>query len=500
MLQHRSIFLFLISTALLSAQATTGWRLTWSDEFNGPANTPPDPAKWNFDLGGGGWGNSEQEVYTNSLANAFQDGHGHLVIRAIKDSNGNFTSARLRTGMTTSTDTANLSWQYGKIEARIKIPFGPGVWPALWMLGSNINAVSWPTCGEMDILENFGANQPNEDAATVHGTIHGPNYSGANGIGAPYHLPWQQKFTDDFHLFSVEWSQDSVRFFVDGTNYKTITPAALPSGSTWVFNHPFFIILNLAIGGPGTFLGTPTPNTPFPQDYVIDYVRVYNSVSLPAGKPSIAPGGIVNAASGLGTIAPGGLVTLYGVNLADTNYDSLFKNGSFSTSTPSGVSVSVNGVAAPLTYVSPSQINFQLPWETTLAPQPVNVAVSWNGNTSDPQAVTVTPAAPSVFLDSSNGVALSASTQGITVLYGNGFGAASASVADGAPNPGASAIVSSCSLSIAGQPAAIAYCGTAPGEIIDQLNFVYPPGIVPGTAVLIAQLTINGVTGSFQIP
>jgi uncharacterized protein (TIGR03437 family) len=498
MLKHSLVFLFLLSPALSLAQTTSGWHLVWSDEFNGVANSPPDPTKWNYDIGGGGWGNGEQEVYTNSTNNSFQDGKGNLVIRAIKDSNGNFTSARLRTGMTSSTDTANLSWQYGRIEARIKLPYGAGVWPAFWMLGSNINTVSWPTCGEMDILENFGPGA-NDDASTVHATIHGPNFANT-GVGAPYHLPNPQKFTDDYHLFAVEWSQNSLQFFVDGTNYESLTPASLPSGGQWVFNHPFFLLLNLAIGGPTTFLGTPQPNTPFPQDMLIDYVRVYNAVALPAGTPGISPGGIVNASSGLGTIAPGALVSLYGINLADATYGDLFKNGAFATSTPSGVSVSVNGTNAPLTYVSPSQINFQLPWETELAPQTVNVAVSWNGNTSDAEAVTVTPTAPSVFLDPTSGIALSSSTEGVTVLYGNGFGAATATVADGAANPGASPTASACSLTIAGQPATIEYCGTAPGEIIDQLNFVYPAGVTTGSGALVAQLTINGVTGTFLIP
>ena len=146
------VFWLIAGCTLLSAQTNSGWHLVWSDEFNGAANTPPDPTKWNFDLGGGGWGNGEQEVYTNSVNNAFQDGKGNLVIRAIKDAGGNFTSARLLTGIDNASDAVNLNWQYGKIEARIKLPFGPGVWPAFWMLGSNYSTVSWPDCGEIDIL------------------------------------------------------------------------------------------------------------------------------------------------------------------------------------------------------------------------------------------------------------------------------------------------------------------------------------------------------------
>ena len=125
---------------MLPAQTTSGWTLVWSDEFNAPAGTPPDPTKWNYDLGNNnGWGNGEAEFYTNSTSNVFQDGNGNLVIRAMRDSTGKYTSARLQTGAPgASTQTADWSWQYGRIEARIKLPFGKGVWPAFWMLGEDI--------------------------------------------------------------------------------------------------------------------------------------------------------------------------------------------------------------------------------------------------------------------------------------------------------------------------------------------------------------------------
>src|ERR1017187_8506460 len=146
-----------LAAAMAAAQTGSAWSLVWSDEFNSPAGTPPDPLKWNYDLGGGGWGNGEAETYTNSPGNVFQDGKGNLVIRAIRDAAGRYTSARLQTGSPgASTHTADLSWQYGRIEARIKLPFGQGVWPAFWMLGENIGSVGWPTCGEVDIMENFG--------------------------------------------------------------------------------------------------------------------------------------------------------------------------------------------------------------------------------------------------------------------------------------------------------------------------------------------------------
>ena len=504
----RIVFLssFLVFTSIsMSAQTTTAWQLYWSDEFNGSANTPPDPTKWNYDLGGGGWGNGEQETYTNSLANAFQDGQGHLVIRAIRDQNGNYTSARLRTGATSPTDTANLNWQYGKIEARIKLPYGPGIWPAFWMLGADITSVPWPGCGEIDILENFGAHI--DDASTVHGTIHGPNYQGT-GIGAAYQLPLQETFTSDFHIFSIEWSQNSASFFVDGANYETVTPASLPAGGSWVFNDPFFILLNLAIGGPTTFLGTPTATTPSPQDMLIDYVRVYHATAIGPTTPAIAPGGIVNAASGLGGLTPGALAALYGANLAEASDTSAFTNGAFPTSSLDGATVSVNGVNAPLVFVSPGQINFEIPWETPLAPAAVTVTVTRSDSGSSfAEPVTIDPAAPAAFLDYSDSVSLIAvyppgpvTSGAVCVLYGTGFGPGTTALQDGVPATGGFNTVNSCTLSIAGQPATVQYCGTAPGEVIDQLNFVYPVGVPPGTQPVIATLTVNGITGTFLVP
>src|ERR1035438_10186336 len=171
-MRTRFFLLFLVLIAAVPAQSTTGWQLVWSDEFNGAAGSPPDPTKWNYDLGGGGWGNGEAETYTNSPNNVFQDGNGNLVIRAIRDASGNYTSARLQTGAPgASTQTADNNWQYGLVVARIKLPFGQGVWPAFWMLGEDIATVSWPTCGEVDIMENFGTF--NNNASINNGTAHG---------------------------------------------------------------------------------------------------------------------------------------------------------------------------------------------------------------------------------------------------------------------------------------------------------------------------------------
>jgi len=271
----------LVSYALLCptvrASNPTVWSLVWSDEFDGPSGSPVDSTKWSFDIGGNGWGNNELESYTNRSANAeLQD--GALVIRALKETytgpdniTRNYTSARLLT-------KNKFTQAYGRFEARLKIPYGQGIWPAFWMLGDNIDTPPyWPTCGEIDIMENIG-----REPSIVHGTFHGPGYSGANGVTAAYTLPNGQKFSDDFHTFAVEWEPNVMRFYVDGLLYKTRTPADLPPGTTWVFNHPFFIILNVAVGGG--FPGNPDATTVFPQLMKVDYVRVYQRAT-PSSSP-----------------------------------------------------------------------------------------------------------------------------------------------------------------------------------------------------------------------
>ncbi|MBZ5584650.1 MAG: family 16 glycosylhydrolase [Acidobacteriia bacterium] len=500
------------------SQSATGWELVWSDEFNAPANTPPDPKNWNYDLGGGGWGNNEIETYTNAAGNAFQDGKGNLVIRAMRDAAGNYTSARLQTGSPgASTRTADLSWQYGRIEARIKLPFGQGVWPAFWMLGENIGAVPWPGCGEVDIMENFGTYQSN--ASINNGTAHGPGYSGGNGLGSRFTLSFGENVSDDYHVYAVEWEQDSIQWFVDGMLYFKLTPASLPAGSQWVFNNPFFILLNLAIGGPRTFLGTPDPNAPFAaQDMLVDYVRVYQATPVTAATPVITPGEVRNAASYLGGVAPGSLAAVYGKNLADAEH-LVSPSPNFPVSV-AGVTVTVDGVAAPLIYVSPSQINFQVPWETAPG-MSVAVKVTRSSVESNPEPITVAAAtAPSVFLSElTHGVAWvtgagCATTEcavrpGVTYqLWGNGFGPKNGAQENGAPAPYTGSLTplqvpgspASCQLTIAGQAAIVAYCGAAPFEIIDQLNLVYPSGVPAGLPYADATLAIGGVTGRFRVP
>ena len=227
--------LFAFSTA---AQVKTGWSLVWADEFTQANGSSPDANRWAYDLGAGGWGNGELEYYTSRTNNARIE-NGQLVIEAKAESyNGSsYTSARLKT-------QGKWSWTYGRIEARIKIPRTQGIWPAFWMLGTNITTVSWPSCGEIDIMENIGA-----EPATVHGTVHGPGYSGGGGIGGPFNLPTNGAFADDFHIYAVEWTTNQIKWFVDDWQYYSVTSSRLPSGATWVFNQPQFILLNVAVGG-----------------------------------------------------------------------------------------------------------------------------------------------------------------------------------------------------------------------------------------------------------
>jgi beta-glucanase (GH16 family) len=245
----------------------SGWMLAWSDEFNTADGTPVDSQKWTAETGGNGWGNNELEYYTTSTRNARQE-HGSLVIEAIREpytgSDGvkrDYTSARLKT-------QGKFSQVYERFEARIKMPRGKGIWPAFWLLGDNIGSAGWPGCGEIDIVENLGT-----EPSIAHGTIHGPGYSGGHGIGSPFTLPNGQRFSDDFHLFAVEWEPQEIRFYVDDHLYATRRPADLPAGTKWVYDHRFFIILNLAVGG--NWPGNPDDITEFPQKLLVDYVRVY---------------------------------------------------------------------------------------------------------------------------------------------------------------------------------------------------------------------------------
>ena len=249
-----------------SSSQKEGWVLVWSDEFDGPGHSV-DASKWVFDIGGGGWGNQELEYYTDRPKNVRVEG-GNLVIQAQKESytgadgvTRNYTSARLKTA-------GKFRQQYGRFEARIKIPGGQGTWPAFWMLGDDFDKAHWPGCGEIDIMENLG-----KEPATVYATIHGPGYCGDGGLESAYRLPGNQRFADDFHVFALEWEPDAIRFYVDKDLYVTRTRADLPPGTKWVFDHSFFLLLNLAVGGD--WPGSPDSSTIFPRTMLVDYVRVY---------------------------------------------------------------------------------------------------------------------------------------------------------------------------------------------------------------------------------
>jgi beta-glucanase (GH16 family) len=253
------------------------WILTWADEFNGPDGSLPDPAKWKIIVSGEGFGNNELEYYTDRPANLRLE-NGQLVISALKEDftgadgvSRHYTSARLET-------RGLFEQQYGRIEARIRIPDGgPGIWPAFWMMGADFDSVGWPNCGEVDIMENIGS-----EPSAVHGSLHGPGYSGDAPLTSIYNLPGGERVADSFHLFAAEWEPGQIRFYIDGTLYKTWSAASIP-GKRWVFDHPFYLLLDLAVGG--NWPGSPDNHTVFPDRMLVDYVRVYRR-SKPGKTPT----------------------------------------------------------------------------------------------------------------------------------------------------------------------------------------------------------------------
>jgi beta-glucanase (GH16 family) len=247
---------------------TEGYALIWSDEFNGKNGSLPDPSKWIYDVGGTGWGNHELEYYTNRRENARIE-NGNLVITARQElykapdgTEFDYTSARLKT-------QGLFSQAYGRFEARIKLPAGQGLWPAFWMLGDNFGSAGWPKCGEIDIMENVG-----KEPGINHGSLHGPSSTAATSdLTATISLPAGQQLSDGFHVYAVEWEPDAIRFYLDANLYATFSAAQWPPGGTWVFDHRFFLILNVAVGGD--WPGSPDDSTEFPQTMLVDYVRVY---------------------------------------------------------------------------------------------------------------------------------------------------------------------------------------------------------------------------------
>jgi beta-glucanase (GH16 family) len=237
----------------LPPPASGAWNLVWQDEFDGTALGPA----WVADTGGHGWGNNEKQYYRAENARV-ED--GCLVIEARRERYGTreFTSARIKTQW-------RQAWRYGRIEARVKVPRGQGIWPAFWALGDDMPTAGWPQAGEIDIVEVIGR-QPRR----AYGTIHGPGYSGGKGISGWFDAA-DGELADRFRVYAVEWEPQEIRWYLDDTLYKTVKASEVPG--KWVFDHPFFLLLNVAVGG--NWPGDPDATTVLPQTMLVDYVRVY---------------------------------------------------------------------------------------------------------------------------------------------------------------------------------------------------------------------------------
>lgn len=246
-------------------QEDENWELVWSDEFNEKKGTSPDSTKWTYDIGNGwhGWGNQELQYYTDRPENVSTDGSGNLVITAKKEKRNEFeyTSSRIKT-------LGLFEQAYGRFEARIKLPEGQGIWPAFWMLGADFPEVGWPETGEIDMMELRG-----QYPSVVSAALHGPGYSKDHAITKYFELP-AGKFSSEFHLFAAEWYPDRIEFYVDDCLYQVVTKQDVETqNGEWVYDKPFFLLLNVAVGG--NYVGPPSDETSFPQQMVIDYVRVY---------------------------------------------------------------------------------------------------------------------------------------------------------------------------------------------------------------------------------
>ena len=276
-----------LATVALAALACTGstppvvspaprnvWIQVWSDEFDGPAGSRVDGTKWGYDIGDGcregncGWGNDEKEYYTDASENIALNGEGQLAIVARSAPSGltcyygpcRYTSAKITT-------RGKLLVAPGRVEARIKLPAGQGLWPAFWMLGHTHPAIPWPACGELDIMENKGS-QP----STTSSAVHGPGYSGTTPLAHAQTLA-AGTFSADFHTFAIEWDAAHVRFFIDDTAHYGITRSALEQFGKSILDQPFYLIINLAVGGH--FDGDPQSDAILPATMLVDYVRAY---------------------------------------------------------------------------------------------------------------------------------------------------------------------------------------------------------------------------------
>jgi beta-glucanase (GH16 family) len=243
-------------------------RLIWSDDFNGPAGAPPDPAKWHAVTGPYGADSHELEYYTDRSTNVTLDGAGNLVITARRETYSGdsvtrqYTSARIETGGLFQT-------MYRELDARIKLPEGQGLWPAFWALGSDYARVGWPGSGEIDMMEELGKNP-----FVFYGSIHGPSRASPDGWTITVAKRSRASLAARFHVYGVRWSPGKVVFTLDGVPYGARTRADLKPGDRWALNHPFYLLLDLAVGGD--WPGSPNASTPFPARMLVDWVRVYS--------------------------------------------------------------------------------------------------------------------------------------------------------------------------------------------------------------------------------
>ena len=273
------LLLLLILSALFADPVFD--HLVWSDEFNSAGYGPVDTSKWFHQTQlpiPGSWYNGEVQHYTNRIDNAIvHSGSLHLIAKKeIFTDQGytkNYTSARLN---------SKYAFRYGRIEVRAQLPEGVGTWPAIWLLGTNIDedgaywdnlgydTTPWPACGEIDIMEFLG-----HDTRTIYGTIHGPGHSGNGAIGNSHSIG-QGGFHLGFHVYAIEWESDRITWYIDGFKYHEVKKSEFPAGATWVYDRPFFMLLNVAVGG--RWPGSPDETTQFPQTMLVDYVRVFGEL------------------------------------------------------------------------------------------------------------------------------------------------------------------------------------------------------------------------------
>lgn len=261
-LETTVVILALAGSGGLCSEKPQEWKLVWSDDFDGPDGRSPDSNRWRFDIGTD-WGNAQLEYDTSRPENVSLDGTGNLAITAREESYRGqpYTSGRINT-------RGHFAQEEGRFEARIRLPTGRGIWPAFWLLGGNFEDVGWPGCGEIDIMEHLG-HQP----TILHGSLHGPGYSGGEAVTRRFDSG--EPLANDFHVFALEWDGDRISWMVDDVRYQSVSPRDLPAGGRWVFDHPFFLVLNVAVGG--NWPGPPDSTTTFPQTMLVDYVRVYSA-------------------------------------------------------------------------------------------------------------------------------------------------------------------------------------------------------------------------------